>query len=47
LGSYLTFMECKRVREKRNRDSQSYTATAQISHKAELTYEVQTTITDS
>lgn len=46
LGSYLTFMECKRVKEKRNREHQEYTQTAQIVHKAELTYEVQATITD-
>lgn len=47
LGSYLRFMECKRVKEKRDRSHQEYTATAQIAHKAELTYEVQATVTDA
>lgn len=47
LGSYLAFMECKRVKEKRNREHQTYTSADQIAHKAELTYEVQVTITDS
>ncbi len=46
LGDYLEFMECKRVREVRNRQSMEYTQTAQISHKCELTHEVRATITD-
>jgi hypothetical protein len=46
LGDYLTFMECKRVKEQRNREHQEYTQTAQIAHKAELIYEVRATITD-
>jgi hypothetical protein len=47
LGNYLTFMECKRVGEKRDREQQSYTQTAQIAHRCQLTHEVRATITDN
>ena len=47
LGSYLTFEECKRVGETRNREHENYTPQSQIAHNAKLTYEVKVTITDS
>lgn len=47
LGSYLSLMAITRTKEQRKREHLQYTPTAQIVHMCELTYQVQTQITDT
>lgn len=47
LGSYLSLMAITRVKEQRMRQHLEYTPDAQICHLCELTYQVQTQITDA
>lgn len=47
VGPYLTFVECRRVSERRERVDLQYTNAAQIVHKVTLTYEVTCRITEN